>query len=389
MLTGPFPVTITHAANDLLFTADGQELIDLFSAHGTALLGHAHPKITAAVAEQLQRVWITGGLETPFHDEVRAAVQRFLPEGYRLVALYSTGMEAAEFALRLACRRERFLGSEGRGVVGFSGCMHGKSLATALLGWGNPFLKPVEGIHRLPGPGSQRETELLGQLEATLVNHPIGAVFVEPVQGCDGARSFSADSLQEVQNLCHKHDALLILDEILTGFYRTGTPFYFSRLPFVPDVILIGKAMGNGFPVSGVVAHHRLAVEKGMLPGSTYAGNPLAAAAVAATLRELGNKDIKGLVSSIDATIRRELVDRPLNGVVVRGLGAFWMIELIRGPTAWRPTEEIAGRILERGVAMGFTGPYLRLLPAATITPEHLLRACRVIHEVLAEEAHA
>lgn len=370
---------IARAENDLLFTEDGQRYIDLFSAHGTTWLGHANKAIAADIAEQLRRVWITGGLETAVAVEAKALIEGFFPPTHGLAALYSTGMEAAEFAIRVA---RRVTGKNG--VVGFENSMHGKSLATAYLGWDNKDGVSLPEFHRLPFVQRSSEADILRCLEDVLERRPISAVFVEPVQGSGGGHVASTRFCEEVFQLCRARGILLVFDEILTGFYRTGTPFCFSAMGFVPDIVLVGKAMGNGFPVSGVVADRRYAIQKEMLPGSTYAGNPLAAAAVVATLRQIKGMGLPERIARMEQTILAELTSLREIGIPTRGKGAIWIIEL---PQGW-DVEEVAVNIYRAGVCVGYAGRHLRILPAATITLENLSRACAVVVEELARTSH-
>lgn len=224
-------------------------------------------------------------------------IDGFFPASQGLCALCSTGMEAAEFALRLA----RVVTSRC-GVVGFSRCMHGKSLATAYLGWDNGDGLDLHFLHRLPFVPQISEDQLLTRLEGVLRQGQVSAVFIEPLQGNGGHRA-SPPFYREVSRLCRENGALLVFDEILSGFYRTGDPFFFSGLEVMPDVILIGKAMGNGFPVSGVVADKHSPLRREMLAGSTFAANPLAAA-VLATLRQLPSLDLPARAARIEQTIR-------------------------------------------------------------------------------------
>lgn len=365
---------IERAENDILFGEDGRRYVDLFSAHGTAWLGHANRAIAAAIARQLERVWITGALETTVLAEARTMVEGFFPASHALAALYSTGMEAAEFAIRLA----RVV--TGRtGVVGFEHSMHGKSLATAYLGWDNRDDVELPGFHRLPFLPRCSEDEILRRLEATLARGSVSTVFVEPVQGSGGSHMASPRFHESVFRLCRQHGALLVFDEILTGFYRTGTPFFFSGLAFVPDVVLIGKAMGNGFPVSGVVVDRRYPVRKEMLPGSTYAGNPLAASAVLETLRQIQSLDLPARVAGIERTIVETLGPAARKGIALRGKGALWVIEL-------PPALDVEGVVLDiyrGGACVGYTARQIRVLPAATIEPGNLARACSLLAEAL------
>lgn len=369
-----YPVRIARAENDILFTEDGQRCIDMFSAHGTTWLGHGNRDITARIAEQLDKVWVTGGLETPVSIEAKMMVESFFPSSHELCGLYSTGMESAEFAIRIA----RAI-TKRNGVIGFEQSMHGKSLATAYLGWDNKDNLQLPDFYRLPFIQSCSEKEILRQLKGILESHSISAVFVEPLQGVGGAYMASNAFYQEVSRLCLRMNVLLVFDEILTGFYRTGREFFFSELGFVPDIILIGKGMGNGFPVSGVVVDRKCPIQKEMFPGSTYSGNPLASAAVLATLRQMRSMDLPRKVARIEKTIIENFRSLQGIGMVLRGIGALWIVELPPGLNI----EDIAAKIYRRGVLVSYSGCQLRILPAATIEMSNLERACSIIKDEL------
>jgi acetylornithine/succinyldiaminopimelate/putrescine aminotransferase len=187
-----------------------------------------------------------------------------------------------------------------------------------------------------------------------------------------------------VYRLCRLYQALLVFDEILTGFHRLGPPFFFADLDFVPDVILIGKSISNGFPASAVVAHKNYPVRKEMLPGSTYAGNPLAASAIVATLRQMQSMDLRAQVARIAEIVGAGLAPLRRRGMPVRGQGALWVLEL---PATADPAS-IMRNLYQRGVAAGCAGRYLRLLPAATIPEDHLKTACAVIAAVVEEACY-
>ena len=365
---------ITRAENDLLFDHNDVPLIDLFSGNGTAWLGHANERINERLAAQLKLIWITGGLETQVHKDAVSAIERLFPSSHKVGGLYSTGMEAAEFAIRVA----RVV--TGRtDVVGFEKSMHGKSLATAYLGWNNRDHVRLPQFHRLPFVSTLGEEEILEQLRTTLRHNPVSAVFIEPMQGSGGGHAATDPFYREVYRLCHQSGALLVFDEILTGFYRTGTPFYFTSLGFSPDIILVGKAMGNGFPVAGVVLNNEYGISPEMLPGSTYAGNPLACTAIAATLEELSRVCPIERVAGIERIIWQALSPLREWGLHVRGRGAMWIIDL---PPRF-DMHLVAERLYKRGVLMSYTGRILRLLPAVTILPAHLAQACDIVREEL------
>ena len=367
----PQQFCVTRGANDLLFTEDGKQYIDLLSGSGTVFLGHANPAIARAVTLQLDALWGTGAVPTRVGNEARAAVEEFFPPSHGLAVFYSTGMEAVEFALRVA---RQVTGKKE--VVGFNGCMHGKSMATARLGWPNA-LATLPDFHSLPYLPERSEGEILESVRSTLATESIAAVFLEPLLGSRGGYIPSRPFAEQVSSLCAERGSLLIVDEIFTGFFRTGSPFLHRELGLTPDIVLIGKAMGNGFPVSGVVVDRRYPIAGSMLPGSTFAGNPLAASAVLATLREMRAHDMPAKVRRIEEVILAGLNGLTELGVALRGKGALWILEL---PTSMR-VRDVMTHILQHGVIMSPTANYIRLLPSATITIEHLTDACRIIRE--------
>jgi acetylornithine/succinyldiaminopimelate/putrescine aminotransferase len=360
---------VVRGDNDLLITEDGRQYIDLLSGSGTVFLGHANPVIARHIKAQLDVLWNTGAVPTRLAAEVWAAVEGFLPPSHRLAVLYSTGMEAAEFAVRVA---RHVTGRKG--LIGFNGAMHGKSMATARLGWPNA-LATLPDFHTLSYLPEQEEPAILENVRATLATGTIAAVFLEPLLGSRGGHLPSPAFAAQLAALCVEHGALLVVDEIFTGFYRTGSVFLHHDLGITPDILLIGKAMGNGFPVSGVVVDRRYPIEGRMLPGSTFAGNPLAASAVVGSLAAMRSLDVPRMVREIEGTILSGLAGLAATGVALRGKGALWVVEL---PASWK-TGDVMARILREGVVVSTTANFIRLLPPATISLAHLTRACEVI----------
>jgi 4-aminobutyrate aminotransferase/(S)-3-amino-2-methylpropionate transaminase len=374
---------IVRAQNDLLWTDSGEQLVDLFSAYGTNWLGHCHPVVTAAVSAQLAGPWSLGGLRHTAADRAHAALERFCPAYLQPAGLYSTGMEVAEFAMRVA----RVLTGQN-GVIGFARSMHGKSAATSNLSWDNGDAFVLPHLYRAPFVDTHTEVEILDGVERELASGRIGAVFVEVLQGSNGGREASPAFYAMLAALAHRHGALLVCDEILTGFYRTGARFRYETHGLKPDLVLFGKACGNGFPVSGMLARTGIAITPAMLQGSTFSGNPLASAAVASTLEVLSSLDPVAMVAAIAACVEARLGWlRSHPAALLRGCGAVWFIEL--------PNPAMAAGIVResyrRGVCIGYYGRFLRLLPAMTIAPANLERACGVLAELLHAQlaAHA
>jgi acetylornithine/succinyldiaminopimelate/putrescine aminotransferase len=369
----PDALRIARAKNATLVDEQGKEYVDLHSGFGAAWLGHANPEVGERIAEQLQQVWLTGTLETSVVVQARSALDACVPPSHRTVVLYSTGMEAAELAIRIA------RATTGRNeLVGFAGGMHGKSLATAHLGWDNRDGLDLPLIHRLPFVDAEQESDILARLDRLLAAGTIAAVFVEPIQASARGHRASPGFYRSLSERCRASRTLLVFDEILTGFGRTGPWFFFSDLGFTPDVVLVGKAMGGGFPVSAVVVHRDIAIEPRTLPSSTYSNNPLAAAAVTATLELMRTIDLPARVAEIESIVKREL--QPMtHGPQLRGQGALWIVELPAGVE----TAAVARRLLDRGVAVSFSGRIIRLLPAVTIELDRLAEACQAVAEEL------
>jgi acetylornithine/succinyldiaminopimelate/putrescine aminotransferase len=206
-------------------------------------------------------------------------------------------------------------------------------------------------------------------------------VLVEPFQASAGGRCASPAFYREVARACGEAGALLVFDELLTGWHRTGPPFVFADFGLTPDIVLVGKAMGNGFPVSGVVMDRRHPVEAAMLPGSTFSDNPLAAAAVVGTLTAMRELRLPERVAAIEKIVREAVEPLASAGITVRGRGALWVLELPDAVDA----EATVRAVYAAGVAVGWTRQYLRLLPPATIRPERLAAACGVIAATLLE----
>lgn len=350
----------------------GREWIDLMSGFGAVFLGHAHAPLVEALKAQSTSLWACGRLPVEGQDEVDALLLGVLPTRMRLAGLLSTGMEAAEFALRIAAMhtgRHEF--------AGLASSMHGKSGMTAAMCWQNAPLRP-DNVHTLPFDGSN-ESALLDRLDALLGTRRVAALFIEPVQGSNGAHAVSPACLRQARDLCRRHGSLLVMDEILTGLYRTGPVFVSSALPTPPDILLFAKSMGNGFPVSGLALAEGVDVAPGAMAGSTFAGNPLALATVRATLRSMAGLPMGALVDGIARTAHEcfdGLADR---GIALRGAGALWYLEMDERYDARR----LPAELLQAGVLATAAGRRVRLLPAANIpTPlwrdacDRIARAC-------------
>lgn len=363
------PPVLSRGSGSLVYTEDGRTLVDLAMGFGAAFLGHAHPAVTVRLQEQAGRLLSCGRNPTLRRARVDALLSALLPPGFRPGGLYSTGMEVAEFAMRVAATHT------GRSeFAGFAQNMHGKSAMTAALSWRNAPLRP-DKLHELPFVAHAEEGEILDLLVRLLRTRRIAALFVEPIQGCNAAREASFDFYRRAIELCHEHGALCVFDETLTGLHRTGATFYADRLHMSPDMLLYAKCMGNGFPVSALALGENVQVRPEALPESTFSGNPMALAAVEGTLTAMGALPMAERVAAIETIVRSTLGKLQEEGATLRGRGALWCVEFgdkLR-------LERVHAAVRDAGLLVTSVDRFIRLLPAATIEPQLLQESCEKI----------
>lgn len=368
----PHPVMFVSGKGARLTTADGTSYIDANSSYGVTSLGHAHPVLLDAIHVQSSRLM---ALTPTFQNDVRAAYMRALldavaPELDR-VFLCNSGTEAIEAALKIArVQTGRF------GVVGCVRGFHGRTLGalsvTAEKAYRAPFAPLLDGVQHVP----------YGRIEALsqAVDETTSAVVVEVIQGEGGVRMAPEGYLREVRELCDSTGALLVLDEVQTGFGRTGTLFAHEREGVVPDVLALAKGIAGGFPMGAAVFRDG----RGALPrgshGSTFGGNPLACAAALATLQTLRDERLPERAEALgEAAMSRLRAGASSNVREVRGRGLMIGIEL---RTAAAPALQA---LLERRIVALTAGRnVLRLLPPLVIEEEDLEQVIDAVLEVTA-----
>ena len=398
-------IAVAEARGSAVTDADGNILIDLIGGIGVNALGHSHPRYVKAVAAQLERASV-GSFTTAARAELfeRLADHRPSPALHR-VQLYSSGAEAVESAMRLA---KSFTGNYE--FVAFSGGFHGKTMGVlSLMGsdFKEGFGPMVPGSHIAPYADCYRcPLQLkypscgLACAEATraeVKQNSTGAVaafLVEPMQGTAGNVIPPPEFLPAIKEIAREFGALLIADEMITGFGRTGKYWGTDHTGVEPDIVTIGKQFGGGFPISGVVSTDEISRAKPWSnpsgSSSSYGGNPLAAAAAGAALRII---DDEGLVENsrrVGAHLLKQIegwTERyPFVGDV-RGSGLFIGIDLVRDKATKEPlAKNICRRIfdecLRRGLlTMAYTHR-VRLQPALTIDEATVDGAVEVLTEV-------
>jgi predicted acetylornithine/succinylornithine family transaminase len=373
----PQAVTFVRGEGSVLFDAAGRRYLDFLGGLAVIGLGHAHPAITAAIAEQAGTLMHVSNLfANPMAIDAARMVNTLLHEATGedgLTFFCNSGAEASEAALKLA----RKFGGRGRHVVVSAyGSFHGRTLAT-LHATGQP--QKHEAFQPLPEGFRHVAWDDLDALESAL-DATVAAVLLEPVQGEGGVNPATVEYLQGVRRLCDERGILFMLDEVQTGLGRTGRWFGHQHFGVVPDVVTMAKALGNGVPIGACWA--KADVAAAFEPGdhaTTFGGQPLATAAARAVLGEMQRLDVPTLAEKAGARLTSALEALP--GVVgVRGLGLLIAAQLADGIDA----KAVAATALERGLVVNAVTPTaLRLAPPLIVSDAEIDRAVEILSEVL------
>lgn len=356
---------IVGARGARLRDEQGREYVDLCAGYGTVWLGHNHPAVNGALAAQLEGYAAPGYLPVAAVAEARAALAPFLPQGHVPGSIYSTGMEAVEVALRVAWAH-----TGCTDIAGFHGSTHGRSFLTSAIGTSGESRAPF--VHALPSFAAGAEAPGAA-LRALARNTKLAAIVVEPVQMSGGGHEMAARTCADVFSVAREQGALVVFDETLTGLFRCGARHYADAAGVVPDILVLGKGLANGFPAAAVTLREGLPWDRSRVrPGSTFSNHPLACAAVSATLGELAASAPAAKVQAIEEVVRSELA-----GLELRGRGALWCVG---SPCAGR-LREFAEALLRAGVVVSYYDRYIRLLPPLAIGLDELRQACRTIAE--------
>ncbi len=370
----PARVTFVRGRGSELFDDGGRRYLDFLCGLGVTSLGHAHPAVTEAVARQAATLSHVSNLfANQVGPEVATTLDRLLGGGGQ-VFFTNSGAEANECALKLA----RKSGGRGRHVVVSAyGSFHGRTLAT-LHATGQPAKH--EAFQPLPEGFRHVAWCDLEALERAL-DPSVGAVLLEAVQGEGGVNPATVEYFAGARRLCDERGLLLMVDEVQTGLGRTGRWFGFEHFGVRPDVVTVAKALGNGMPIGACWA--RADVAAAFVPGdhgTTYGGQPLAAAAARATLAVMEAEDVPSRAATAGARLAAGLGRLP--GVVsVRGLGLLLAAEL-DGPHARRVTDVA----LDRGLVANAVSPSaIRLAPPLLVSDAEIDEALSILAEVLTE----
>jgi acetylornithine aminotransferase len=383
----PLPIAFTHGEGVWLYGTDGRRYLDCLAGIAVNTLGHAHPRLVAALREQVGRLIHSSNLfESPLQREL---AQRLIDvSGMTNVFFCNSGLEANEAAIKIARLHGHNRGIATPEIVVYEKAFHGRSLAT-LSATGNAkvqkgFEPLVEGFVRVP----LNDIDALRRVAAERPN--VVAVFLEAIQGEGGINPARIEYLQQARALCDEKGWLLMIDEVQCGTGRTGKWFAHQWAGIKPDVMPLAKGLSSGVPVGAVVAHGVAAeVFKPGNHGTTFGGNLLAMRAGITTMQVMEEDGLLANALAVGdhlvASLGRELAG--LSGVVeIRGRGLMIGIELDR------PCGQIARRALEEGLVLNVTADtVVRLLPPLIFTREHadhlVARLAPLIREALAQPA--
>ncbi|MEP0807093.1 MAG: aspartate aminotransferase family protein [Chloroflexota bacterium] len=367
------PLSIVRGQGALLWDSDGNEYIDCSSGHGVANLGHAHPKVAAAIAAQAATLVTL--FETYPNDQRAALMQKmasFAP-GLERVFFCNSGTEAVEAALKFAR-----LSSGRTKIVAMMRAFHGRTFgslsATFNKKYRDGFEPLVPGFSHVP----YNKIEAL----ASTVDEETAAVILEVVQGEGGVYPIDVEYLRAARRICDERGALLIIDEVQTGFGRTGRMFAFQHFDVLPDMLCVAKSLAGGLPMGAVLIG---ASVKNLAPGahaSTFGGNPLSCAAALAALAAIEEEDLPGQAAVKGAYLMDQLrqIESPLIREV-RGLGLMVGIELKQKVAPYLKALQDR-RILALNAGM----TVIRLLPPLVITCEQLDEVVAALRDVLRRE---
>jgi 4-aminobutyrate aminotransferase len=393
---------IDHAKNSELWDIEGRRYIDFVGGIAVLNTGHRHPKIEAAIAEQLQRFTHSCYQVVPYAQYVSLAerINAIVPiDGPTKTALFSTGAEAVENAVKIA---RSYTGRSG--VIAFGGAFHGRSLfAVALTGKVQPYKAGfgpfAPEIYHEPFPchcaNLQDTKHAMEQLfKCDIEPSRVAAIIFEPVQGEGGFNPIQTEAVQWLRALCDQHGIVLIADEVQTGYGRTGKMFAMEHFGVSPDLMTMAKSMGGGTTLSAVSG--RTAIMDAPNPGGlggTYAGNPLAVAAAHAVLDVMAEEGLCERARILGERLHaRLLAAKAKNNCIgdVRALGAMVACDLVNGTTG-APDADLAKKVqqaaLKQGLLLltcGVYGNVLRFLFPLTIEDAVFDEALVILDSVLA-----
>ncbi|HEY7208594.1 MAG TPA: 4-aminobutyrate--2-oxoglutarate transaminase [Gaiellaceae bacterium] len=398
------PIVVQEGRGSLVTDVDGNTFIDFAGGVGCLAVGHSHPRVVEAVQEQSERFMHTDFTIVPYEVYVTLA-ERLLAlapfRGPAKAAFFNAGTEAVENAIKFA---RSYTGRPA--VIAFEGAFHGRTLLSmSMTSKTHPYkagLGPfAPEVYRVPFANDYRgpsAADALAALERALVTtvaaETVAAIVIEPVQGEGGFVVAPQEFMAGVRRICDEYGIVLVVDEVQTGFGRTGRMFAIEHYGIEPDLITVAKSIAAGLPLSGVLGKAEIMDAPGdSAIGGTYVGNPVAQAAALAVLDVFEDEGLVERAAALGETIRARMEtwrERWARIGDVRGLGAMLAIELVHDPETKAPDAETASAITEataeRGLLLLKAGIYsncIRVLAPLVLTDAEVDEALDVWEQAL------
>lgn len=371
---GRQPLALSHGKGAEVWDVEGKSYLDCFAGVAVNNIGHAHPKVALAICHQAQRmIHCSNVYYTQEQVELAQLLTQVSP--HDRVFFANSGAEANEGAIKLARKYT------GKGeIISTDNSFHGRTLATVTATGQDKYKEPFK-----PLPGGFKHVPY-GDIQAMVdaITDETAAIILEPIQGEGGVIVPPEGYLQNVQNICRQRDVLLIMDEIQTGFGRTGEMFASTLFGVEPDITTIAKAMGGGYPIGAILANERIATafEPGD-HGSTFGGNPLGCAAAKAAIEVMLDENLVHQSQELGDYLKANLEQMASKHEIVkevRGKGLMIGIELTKS------CGDVVTEAREQGVLVNCTADtVIRLLPPLIITKEQLDLVVKVLDGALAK----
>ena len=400
----------SHGQGHRLFDTAGKAHLDFANGIAVTALGHAHPRVTAAIHAQVDR--LIGPISAIGFTEpitrLAADLAATFPDPLDSVMFLNSGSEAIDGALKLARR------VTGRpGIIAFRGGFHGRtfgamSVTSSAINYRTGYEPLLPGVHLTTFPAAYREFESdegaavagamadLRTLTSTAIPpSAVASILIEPVQGEGGFVPAPVEFLRELRAFCDEHGILLIADEVQSGYGRTGSMWAFQRAGIVPDVVVLAKSIANGLPLSAIVSSRALQERWGRgAHGSTYAGNPVACAAGIAVLETIRDERLLENVAArgaeLTAGLGRIAAEDDRIGDV-RGPGIMIGVEFVRDRATREPDSTLPDRLIEACadagllvLSCGRSHEVIRFIPPLDVTAAEVSEAVEIFGETLA-----
>ncbi|HRS90859.1 MAG TPA: aspartate aminotransferase family protein [Candidatus Marinimicrobia bacterium] len=370
-----FPITLVKGRGMQVWDDEGNEYLDFFPGWGCGNIGHCHPKVVAALHEQLDKIMHVPNVY--YNEKAGELAKLIIQDSFDGQVFFgNSGAEANEGALKLVRKRN----PNKKTIITLNNSFHGRTLATVTATGQSEYQK---GFDPLLGGFVYCDINDCAMLES-LMNENVAAIMLEVVQGEGGITAVNREFIETARELCDRFDAMLIIDEVQTGIGRTGKMFAYQYFDVQPDVMTLAKSLGGGMPIGAfAVARQYCNILQPGSHGSTFGGNPLACAAGVAVFQAIHEENLLENAVEMGTYFRQKLEELKSQAPVIReirGLGLMLGVELNK------PGAEIVDKCRAQNLLINCTHQtVLRLMPAINVTQEQIDQAVAIIGKALME----